>query len=67
MVVSLQKNDRIKLWLKSSEEMKDRLKPFKEEMRKKVGSDEFLISSQESEEEYEHSDTFSVKGEDFWA
>jgi isoleucyl-tRNA synthetase len=63
----LQKNDRIKLWLKSSEEMKDRLKPFKEEMRKKVGSDEFLISSQESEEEYEHSDTFSVKGEDFWA
>jgi len=62
----LQKDDTVKLWLNVSEKMKERLRQFKEEIRRKVGADEFLISSEKSTNEYSHSEEFSVKGEKCW-
>ncbi len=60
----LEKVNRISLWLKVSEKLKEYLKQHKQEMKEKVGADEFMISTEETAENYEQEDSFKVKGEE---
>lgn len=59
----LHKKDRVKLWLLVNDKLKEYLKPYNQDLKEKVGADEFIISTESTNAEYDLSEEFSVKGE----